>query len=275
MNDLLANPAIQSGAIPFFTALLVAAILGFSGLQSGLRYAGLAVLAGFLVAYVVALGLPPLPPKSSGQKIAYIAILAAFSGLFFGGRLKALAVAAFGIVWIGWRKIVAEPSLDHLSIGLILAGTAIAIFASERDAEDSADKAVPLLVISFAVAGLAFMGASASIAQNAGALSAALGGLLIINWPKRRFGLNAVARLVPIMVLAALATQITLFTTAPAWVLVLLLPALFADQFLDRWQASYTALTRPVFIAFIATVPAVAALSAAWFAVSSGPSSGY
>jgi len=41
-------------------------VLGFSGLQGGPRIAGLAVLVGFLVAYVVALGLPPLPPKSSG-----------------------------------------------------------------------------------------------------------------------------------------------------------------------------------------------------------------
>ena len=82
MNDLLANPAIQSGPIPFFTALLVAGVLGFPGLQGGPRIAGLAVLAGFLVAYVAALGLPPPPPKSSGQKIAYIAILAVFTGLF-------------------------------------------------------------------------------------------------------------------------------------------------------------------------------------------------
>jgi hypothetical protein len=275
MNDLLANPAIQSSPIPFFTALLVATVLGFSDLQGGPRIAGPAVLAGSLVAYVVALGLPPPPPKSFGQKIAYIAILAVFTGLFFGRRMQALAVAALGIVWIGCRKIMAAPSPDHLSIGLILAGTAVALFASERDAKDGADKAAPLLIVCFAMAGLTFMGASASIAQNAPAVSAALGGLLVMNWPKRRFGPNATARLVPIIVLAALATQIALFTTAPAWVLALLLPALFADQLLDRLPAGHKALTRPVLIAFIASVPAVATLLVAWYAVFSTPSLGY
>ena len=189
--------------------------------------------------------------------------------------MQALAVAALGIVWIGCRKIMAAPSPDHLSIGLILAGTAVALFASERDAKDGADKAAPLLIVCFAMAGLTFMGASASIAQNATAVSAALGGLLVMNWPKRRFGLNATARLVPIIVLAGLATQIALFTTAPAWVLALLLPALFADQLLDRWPAGHKALTRPVLIAFIALVPAVATLLVAWYAVFSTPSLGY
>jgi hypothetical protein len=286
MSDLLANPAIQSGAIPFIIALLVAAALGFPALGTA-RLAGLAALAGFLAAYVVTLGWPPLPPKSSGQKIFYVALIAGVAGSIFEigktelkGRLViGFAISAASILWIGWRKVMAAPSLDHLSVLLLLIGTGIAIFAMERDGKDGADKTVPILIVSLAMAGIALLGASASIGQNAGALSAALGGLMILNWPIRRFGLNVISRLVPLTVLASLVAQATLFTSAPAWIPALLLPALFADRLVDLWipAGSHRApLARPVFVGFVAAVPAAVALSAAWFAASSsGMSGGY
>ncbi len=284
MNDLLSNPAIQSGAVPFVTALLVAALLGFTA-KDAKRFAGLAVLIGFLVAYALTLGLPPLPPISSGQKIPYIALLAGITGLILeGGKaaartrlFTALVVAVLAIAWIGWRKIMATPSLDHLFVLPILAGTSIALVATERDGEDGSDQAISLLVVSLAIAGIAFMGSSASISQNAGALGAALGGLLILNWPKRRFGLNVTARLPPLITLTALATQATLFTKAPAWVLIILLPAFFADRLVDRWMPANShqaPLARPVLLAFFAAVPAAAALAAAWITASSSDLSG-
>ncbi len=172
---------------------------------------------------------------------------------------------------------MAAPSVDHLIILLVLGGAALALFATERDSEDGADNAIPLLIVSLAMAAAAFLGSSASISQNAGSLSAAIGGLMILNWPKRRFGLSVTARLVPFTVLAALSAQASLFTTAPAWILALLLPAFFADRLVDLWMpaGSHRApLARPVFIAFTAAVPAAAALAAAWFVASSTGSSG-
>ncbi len=286
MTDLLANPAIQSGAIPFITALLIAALFGFSSPKLS-RLAGIAVLAGFLAAYVITLGLPPLPPKSSGQKIFYIALIAALAGVILENikagakrrQIEGFVLAGAAILWIGWRKVMAAPSLDHLVVLLILAGTAVAVFTVERDTKDGADKAVPLLVVSIAFAGVAFIGSSASISQNAGALSAALGGLMILNWPTRRFGLNTSSRLVALIILVALTTQSSLFTTAPVWIPVLLLPALFADRVVDLWMPAGShraSLARPVFLALLAAVPASASLAAAWFAASSSNlSSGY
>lgn len=286
LTALFANPAIQSGALPFVVALMTALVLGLSASMTA-RYAGLAVLAGFIVAYVAALGLPPLWPKSSGQKIAAVALLAAFGGVYLeivrasASRRMVLGIvlALMVIVWIGWRKVMAAPSLDHLWMVLIAAAAAVAVAASERDGDDGADKAVALLIVSLAMAGIAFIGSSASISQNAGALSAALGGLLIVNWPVRRFGLNAVARFVPVIVLTALTTQAALFTKAPIWAAVLLIPALFADRLADRWipaDSHRAEAFRPVLIAFLALVPAMASLAAAWFAApSTGSSGGY
>lgn len=286
MTDLFANPAIQSGAVPFLIALVTAAVLGFSATIST-RFAGLAVLAGFLAANALIFGLPPLPPKSSGQKIAYIALMAGLTGLLLdavrahSGRraLVGWIVSTLAIGWLGWRKLMADPSPEHLSMGLLLIGAIIVLAATERRSDDPADKTVPLLIVSIAVAVIAFFGASASIAQNAGALAASLGGVLILNWPKRRFGLDATARLTSLVVLIALVSQMTLFTTSPAWVPILLIPALFADRLAGRFisaDSPAAPLFRPVLITFLAAVPAAAAITAAWYAASSsGLSGGY
>jgi len=274
MSDLLIHPAFQSAVLPFAVALCAAAVLGFSSPVTA-RYAGLAVVAGFLAAYVSTFGLPPLLPKTSGQKIFAIAVLATIGSLLFDGHRTmavGLHLALISILWIGWRKIMAAPSLDHLSALLIVAGAAVALLGTERDGnDDDVDKAVPFLIVSLGVAGIAFIGASTSIAQNAGALSAALGGLLILNWPKRRFGFGLLARWVPLIVLSALSAQIVFFTSAPAWTLVLLLPAFYVE----RRVTSTSALKRPVLIALCAAVPTGTAFAAAWFAASSNLSGGY
>jgi len=286
MSEPFVHPAIQSGAIPFVSALCVAAVLGFFAAPTA-RHAGLAVAVGFLAAYFVTFGPPPLAPRASGQKIAYIAAAAAAAGFILDALAASrrrrmalgLATAAAGALWIGWSRMAAAPSLDHLSMALILAAAAIALYATEADGDDGADKIVPLVVVCIAAAGIAFIGASASIAQNAASLSAALGGLMVLNWPKRRFGLNAAARLVPVVVLAALAGQTVLFTNTPAWTLALLLPALFAGRAVDRVMPAGSrarALTRPVIVAMIAMVPAAAAVAVAWAVASlSGASGGY
>jgi hypothetical protein len=71
MSDLIANPVVQAAVIPFFGSLLLAGLMALSGIGQG-RLAGLAVLAGFLSAYIIIFDFPPLLPKSSGQKIFYV-----------------------------------------------------------------------------------------------------------------------------------------------------------------------------------------------------------
>lgn len=288
MTDFLVNPAIQSGALPFGIALCMAAVLGFSGTASA-RYAGLAVIGGFLAAYVVTFGWPPLLPQASGQKIPHIGALAAVAGVIaglIGSQRRAsalgLAVVVVGTLWIGWSKVMAAPSLDHLSTALVVVGGALALYSARTGSappggEGGIEQAVPLLVIALAMAVISFMGASASIAQNAGALAAALGGVMVLNWPKRRFGLDATDRLVPVAILAALSAQIAFFTQAPAWVLLLLLPALYADRLVARWMPESRPAAwalRPMVIALIALVPAVVAIGAAQIVLSSSDLSG-
>ena len=284
MIDLFAHPAVQSGILPFSLSACIVALLGFSGAQ---RFAGLAVALGFGTAYVATFGWPAFLPHTSGQKIAYVAILAATYGvatdtqrLSFAQRIAgAGTLVVLVTVWIAWRKMWAAPSFDHVLALLIMGGGVLAVWATERTAKDSADPIVSLLAVCLGFAGLAFFGASASIAQNALGLAAALGGVMVLNWPRRRFGLSAQARLVPVVVLVALATQVVFFTKAPAWTLALVLPALFAQSLAQRWlpaDGARSALARPIILTILTILMLVPAVAAAWYmSLSSALDGGY
>jgi hypothetical protein len=279
MLDLLMNPAIQSGAIPLIIAFVT--VLVFNLMPVGTKqFAGLGVLIGFIAAYYSTFGIPPLPPKASGQKIAYIAVMAGLFGVFFNYKhvsVKALSltgfiISALSISWIGWRKIAAPLSLDHLGIFILLAGStlAIAIFCGKTNNshKDNADSAVVLIVISIAVAVNAIMGASASTGQNAGALAAALGGAMLLNWPKRRFGLDITALMVPLITISALLTQMLLFTKAITWPLLFLIPALFSPalaDFLVLPSQRRKDLIRPVAVGVLAAFAGTISIFLTWF----------
>jgi hypothetical protein len=276
MSDLLINPAFQSSAVPFVAALLAAALLGFGGAK---QFTGLAVLAGFLAASLLIFGLPVLPPVASGHKIPYVAVLGAAVGLILDltnpdlrKRLAAgLSAVIVAVAWLGWRKLFAAPSPDHLWMLLVVAGAVLALWCGERNSErfDPLEALAVLLVAALGLAGVAVIGASASTSQNAGALAAALGGLMVLNWPARRFGLGATARLTALVTLAALAAQLALFSRAPAWSLLLLLPAFLAPRLAHRLiphTHPHAALLRPVLTGVITAVPAALATAAAWLA---------
>lgn len=285
MSELLAHPAVQSGALPFAVSLCLAAVLGFSKAASA-RFAGMAAGIGFLTGYIVTFGWPPLLPIASGQKIAFIAALGMVLGVVADRTARTHAVLGLGAMvaatlWLGWRKVAAAPSLDHLGTALIVAAGAVALFATRARAQDQDDlsKTVPLLVVSLAFSVIAFFGASASIAQNAAALAAALGGLMVLNWPTRRFGLTLGTRTFAVIVLIALTAQLVYFTQAPAWTLALLLGSLFADRLTAREPAQPDAKAlwlKPVYVALLALIPAAAAVGATVFIVSSSDlSQGY
>ncbi|WP_315983324.1 hypothetical protein [Aliamphritea spongicola] len=72
-----------------------------------------------------------------------------------------------------------------------------------------------MLFVSIGLGAVTIIGASALIGQTAFALSAAIGGFLLLNWPKQRFTFGATAQLVIITVLTALLAQ-ALFLPRPA-----------------------------------------------------------
>ena len=280
MSDLLMNPGVQSSLIPLLSSLAIMGLI--RRLPTGAhQFLGLGVLAGFLVASYVTFGLPVAVPVASGQKIVYIAIISGGLGLVAqiflrSGRFLVLT-SFFGIIlsflWIGWKKILAPVSIDHFGALLILAGCGLAAYkvlsVRHRNADDSNnnDDLVVLAVVSIAIALNAFMGASASIAQNSGALAASLGAIILHNWIGINVQLGPVTRFVPLIILPALLAQIHYFTKTNMWPLALLLLAFFTGNLAHRFvplSIQKSRFMRPIIIGSISTIPAIASAVMSW-----------
>ena len=280
MSDLLMNPGVQSSLIPLLSSLAIMGLI--RRLPTGAhQFLGLSVLAGFLVASYVTFGLPVAVPVASGQKIVYIAIISGGLGLFAqiflrSGRFLVLT-SFFGIIlsflWIGWKKILAPVSVDHFGALLILACCGLAAYkvlsVRHRNADDTNnnDDLVVLAVVSIAIALNAFMGASASIAQNSGALAASLGAIILHNWIGINVQLGPVTRFVPLIILPALLAQIHYFTKANMWPLALLLLAFFTGNLAHRFvplSIQKSRFMRPIIIGSISTIPAIASAVMSW-----------
>ena len=280
MSDLLMNPGVQSSLIPLLTALAVMGLI--HRLPTGAhQFLGLSVLAGFLIASYVTFGLPVLVPVASGQKIVYIAIISGGLGLvaqiFLRSGCFLVLTSFFGIIlsfsWIGWKKIFAPVSMEHLGALLILAGCGLAAYKvlsiRHRNADNTNknDDLVILAVVSIAIALNAFMGASASIAQNSGALAASLGAIIICNWVGLNVPPGPVTRFIPLIILPALLAQIHYFTKANMWPLALLLLAFFTGNLAHRFVPPYiqkSKFMRPIVIGAINTIPAIASVVMSW-----------
>jgi len=280
MSDLLMNPGVQSSLIPLLSSLAIMGLI--RRLPTGAhQFLGLSVLAGFLVASYVTFGLPVAVPVASGQKIVYIAIISGGLGLVAqiflrSGRFLVLT-SFFGIIlsflWIGWKKILAPVSIDHFGALLILAGCGLAAYkvlsVRHRNADDTNnnDDLVVLAVVSIAIALNAFMGDSASIAQNSGALAASLGAIILHNWIGINVQLGPVTRFVPLIILPALLAQIHYFTKANMWPLALLLLAFFTGNLAHRFvplSIQKSRFMRPIIIGSISTIPAIASAVMSW-----------
>jgi hypothetical protein len=274
------NPGVQSSLIPLLSALAVMGLI--HRLPTGAhQFLGLSVLAGFLVASYVTFGMPVVVPVASGQKIVYIAIISGGLGLvaqIFLRSSRFLVPASFlGIIlsflWIGWKKIFVPISMDHFGALLILAGCGLVAYkvlsVRHRNADDANnnDDLVVLAVVSIAIALNAFMGTSASIAQNSCALAASLGAIILRNWIGLKVQLGPVTKFVPLIILPALLAQIHYFTTANMWPFALLLLAFFTGNLAHRFVPLFVQkprFMRPIIIGAISTIPAIASVVMSW-----------
>ncbi|MDE0991904.1 MAG: hypothetical protein OSA23_01805 [Rhodospirillales bacterium] len=280
MSDLLMNPGVQSSLIPLFSALVVMGLIRCLPMGAH-QFLGLSVLVGFLVASYVTFGLPVLVPVASGQKIVYIAIISGSLGLvaqiFLRSGRFLLLTSLFGIIlsfsWIGWKKIFAPVSMDHFGALLILAGCGMAAYkvlsVRHRNVVDTNknDDLVVLAIVSIAIALNAFMGASASIAQNSGALAASLGAIILSNWVGLTVQPGPVTRFVPLIILPALLAQIHYFTKSNMWPLALLLLAFFTGDLAHRFvpiSVQKSRFMRPIIIGAINTILAIASVAMSW-----------
>lgn len=185
MQDLLAHPAIQSAVAPLISSLVVALLLH----RAGNLWQGLAVVTGFLVAVLLITGLS-FQPLTSTRKIILCSLILPFAAVpLFQMKCSAfvrtliLSVAlACAALWVAWPVLGRQEGLV-----LWLTGGRVALFAAAIGAGMSwLDRvSVPrqggaMLALSMGVGASALIAASALYGQLAFAVSAAVGGLLLV-----------------------------------------------------------------------------------------------
>ncbi|NRB33082.1 MAG: hypothetical protein HRU27_21085, partial [Rhizobiaceae bacterium] len=226
------DPAFQAVA-PFVLSALLVGVIWFS--LKGLRrnFSIVAVAVAILIAYWLAFSWPPFPPRSSSHKLGYLFLVSAFATLVlaqFGNSSRTalvgnIAVGLAGIVWLASSKL---SQGQFISVGLVCFAAAVAVFGLTSKSNKDVDTGVAILVAGFALAAVALLAPSASIAQLSLAICASLGGILIWNWPKLRMnflpaGITAVA-----LPLIWLASQSSLYSRANDWALAALPLVAFA-----------------------------------------------
>ncbi len=268
------NPAFQSAVLPFLLAAAAAGLIRLAGGGGrGALLAGAAVGLALLAAYVAVLGTPPLPPRSSGQKLFYVAAAGLVLGIVLDlgrvrGRGLALVLLAFvaaASVWVGWpawNRLAAAPDTWMPAVTLLL--LLLAAWSLARAAANGIAAAVMLLVAAAGLAIVALTANSASLSQIAGALAAAVGGFLVWNWPTARFPVAGALLFGAMGAFAALATQASLFTRADPWTLAPLALVFLAAAPAARLGiggAAVRAALSPLVLGFCAALPAALAVA--------------
>ncbi|HSV36356.1 MAG TPA: hypothetical protein VLI46_12415 [Ramlibacter sp.] len=266
MEELLNNPAVQAGVLPFVAALVLA------GLLRRTRHVGLAIAAAFLVAVGLTMGFG-FESLTSVKKLVLAGAGAAVGGVLleviankprWPHRLALLAALALAVLWVLQRILMQREGAEAAiaSVAAVAYGLAM-LPGAERVSRDPVRASAAALVLALASGALALLGASAQLAQLGIALGAGAGAVLLVQmlggapspvgWT---LGLCA-------QVGAALIGLLAVFTGSLPWFCLLPLP-------LIAWAAAWApAGSRPVWqrafiTAFIALIPALAAIALAW-----------
>jgi hypothetical protein len=272
------NPAFQAVIVPFAIAFAVAGFCVLVRRKAATPLAVVGIALALAVAYWLAFSWPPFPPRASSQKLGYLFVASGLVSLFCmlkpdTGRLWTWVLAALvfaGLLWIGEARLRQAQVVTPVIL-LAASGAMIAVLESARG--KPADIAVTGLVAAAGLAGLAFMAPSASIAQLALAVAAALAGYLLWTWPKPRLGFATAGLAAAFAPLIWLAGQAVFYTGASRvalaiWALTAAAPWLRARFFAQSAIAGDAA--RPI----VAGVIAVAIAGIAVVIASLGQSGG-
>jgi hypothetical protein len=184
LEQMLANPVIQSVAIPFVAALLVVLLLRLLPWY----WAGLAVAAGFYAAAYYIVGFDFFPLRST-TKILILGLLGVGVGLVLDiipGRRGVWPLLFFSGVaaalWLAWSVLGRYELKDMFLIGgggVLFVGWMAAMMEGLRDRPLVADSAALSLAAGTGIT--AMLGATALYSQLGGALAAAISARWLLN----------------------------------------------------------------------------------------------
>jgi hypothetical protein len=204
VDDLLSNPAVQAGPLPFAVALILVVVIRFGlGARIGPRMAALGPCLGFLAAYWVIEGMPVFPPVGSMQKLPYLAVLAIVAGFALdaagAGRTAVRGVAVLfvtvAVLWLAQRKLLAGPDIPFILRVLVLwiagivllwllefAGQTATLRSEDAEAKGGLHAPSLLMVAAFATAAVCFFGGFSGMTQLIAPIGAALGAFVLVGY---------------------------------------------------------------------------------------------
>ncbi|HEY5598808.1 MAG TPA: hypothetical protein VIK47_08405, partial [Kiloniellales bacterium] len=182
---------MQVGVLPLLAALALAGFIRvIGGPERGPRLMGIAVVAAFLLGYVLRAGLPPLPPSATADKLVYLVLLGGAVGFALDlaerparpqGSLR-LILPAVALLWLAWDQLAAGVALAELAtLAALWGGGALVLFRLGRAEAEAGGLSAALMLIAAALgmARIAVLGAAPMLAGAAVALAGSVGGLAL------------------------------------------------------------------------------------------------
>lgn len=276
------NPAFQGGILPFLVALICVGALYFvSGTTRGKTLAVFGIAIALVAAYWIAFAVPPFPPRAASQKLGYLIVLAGILSLLFGTRPDLariwrpviFAVVIGGLAWIAESKL----KQGNFTIFLLTAfGGSVVLFGLFLARDKPVETGAAVLASALAMAGIAILAPSASIAHMALAVAAATGGYMLWTWPKPRLQFGEAGVVATAAPLIWLGGQSALYSKASGTALAvacLIAFAPFVRALVLGRVASRSDALRPIITGCIGGLIAAVALAIAYLTQSAG--SGY
>lgn len=245
MEAILADPVIQSSAIPLLVGLVLCGVVGFATRRTAAhrRLAVLGVPLAFIAIHGWLAGVPGFPPQGSTAKLFWCVA---------GGALLAAVLDSFrpprwlvGVAVLGWLAgslywllgaVISSPK--EMVYVVVLAALSVWV-AFSPDAADERGRGPVVsggatLSWALALGGVTLVGASSAVVtQLSLALGAVMGGFMLWNWPWERHDW-AVSGRIAVGVALLLTAIAMIFTSLDPIHLLPALPCLIAGRVVHR-----------------------------------------
>jgi hypothetical protein len=276
VTDLLNNPAVQAGLLPFMVALA----LGY--LLAGTRFLALAAASGVIVVLSLTIGLS-LEPFTSVKKMVVVTLIAtaialALEAASTGARRNIVAIlaatAGAAAVWTLQRVL---QQMDSTAAWMVVAGAFALALATTGGAiiaggSSSLRGAVIGACLGWGSGVLALLGASALLAQLGLALGSASAAVALLQMLRGREAPLGWTVVVPAAVAAPIIGVLACATGELRWYCLIPLPFVAlaahlvpAGAFRRPWQTAFAT-------GFAALVPVLAAVGLTWLSAASSSS---
>jgi len=226
MHELMMNPAIQSGVLPFVVAL----VLGLLLRRLGWYWTGLALLGGFIVVVYLTVGFQ-FQPWSSTRKIIALGFGATLLGMLldiYPWSRRWLPVILFSCavaaaLWLVWPVAQRQEGVAGwilAIVGGVYAGWCVVAMESLR--AKAIPAAMATIAMGFGSGAVTLLGASALLGQFGIALGASAGALGILVTFMRKMALGSLTMLPAGVLLSLIGLSGHVYAKVPWYSLALL-----------------------------------------------------